>query len=141
MKFHMKVRGFFKTALARQVAEAVLIRRRGGEGAILNSRGEFSRCYIPRLQVVDMEPQEGGDVDREHLTRRMREQDKDWEDTRMTELGSNAILGPTSSPRKRIKEQEEGAGAGIAKKKKRKLKHEVLQEGWGELPLRGGANK
>ena len=88
-----------------------------------------------------MEPQEGGDVDREHLTRRMREQDKDWEDTRMRELGSNAILGPTSSPRKRIKDQEEGAGAGIAKKKKRKLKHEVLQEGWGELPLRGGANK
>ena len=29
LKFHMKVRGFFKTALARQVAEAVLIRRRG----------------------------------------------------------------------------------------------------------------
>ena len=73
-----------------------------------------------------MEPQEGGDVGREQLTRRMREQDKDWEDTRMRELGSNAILGPTSSPRKRIKEQEEGAGAGIAKKKKRKLKHEVL---------------
>ena len=53
--FHMKVKGFYKTALARQVSEAVHIRRRGGEGAILNSRGEFSRCYIPRLQVVEEE--------------------------------------------------------------------------------------
>ena len=87
-----------------------------------------------------MEPQESGDIDKEQLTRRRREQDKDWEDSRIRELGSNAILGPTSSPRKRIKDQEEGAGAGIANKKRRKLKHEVLQEGWGELPLRGGAD-
>ena len=54
----MKVKGQFRTALARQVAEAVWIRRRGGEGAILNSKGEFCRSYIPRLQVVEEELQE-----------------------------------------------------------------------------------
>ena len=42
-QFAMKVVKHFKTALARQVAEAVRIRRRGGEGAILNLRGELNR--------------------------------------------------------------------------------------------------
>ena len=45
--FHMKVTGFFKTALARQVAEAVHIRRRGGEGSILNLRGSFQDVTSP----------------------------------------------------------------------------------------------
>ena len=45
--FHMKVKGFFKTALARQVAEAVQIRRRGGEGSILNLRGSFQDVTSP----------------------------------------------------------------------------------------------
>ena len=51
----MKVRGYYKTALACQVAEAVMIRSSGGEGAILHSRGEFNRSYIPRLQVEEQE--------------------------------------------------------------------------------------
>ena len=33
----MKVRGYYKTALSRQGAKAVMIRRREGKGAILNS--------------------------------------------------------------------------------------------------------
>ena len=74
--FFMKIRGYYRTALARQVAEAVMIRRRGGEGAILNSRGEFSRSYIPRLQVVEEEPVvENGD--REQSARLLREQDRE----------------------------------------------------------------
>ena len=40
-----------KSALSRQVAEAVRIMRRGGEGAVLNSRAEYNRSHIPRLQV------------------------------------------------------------------------------------------
>ena len=42
-----------KTALNRQVKEAVRIRRRGGENNILNSRAEFNRCHIPRLVVEE----------------------------------------------------------------------------------------
>ena len=37
------------------------IRRREGEGAILNSRGEFNRSYIPRLVLRE----EDEKVDRE----------------------------------------------------------------------------
>ena len=92
--FHMKIRGFYKTALARQVAEAVYIWRRGGEGAILNSRGEFSRCYIPWLQVVPEEQQENNNG-RETTAKLLREQDINWEETRSKELGNP---GPQDQP-------------------------------------------
>ena len=53
IKFVMRAVSYHKTALSRQTAEAVRIRRRGGEGAILNSRGEFNRCFIPRLTIME----------------------------------------------------------------------------------------
>ena len=49
--FQFKMVSSHRSALSRQVREAVRIRRRGGMGSILNSKGEFSRCYIPRLVV------------------------------------------------------------------------------------------
>ena len=48
--FIMKVVSWHRTPLARQVAEAIRIRKRGGEGAIRNSKLEFSRCHIPVVQ-------------------------------------------------------------------------------------------
>ena len=139
-EFVMKIRGFYRTALARQVAEAVMIRRRGGEGAILNSKGEFSRSYIPRLQVVEEEAVENSG-DREQTAEQLREQDRAWETTRTRELGRNAILGPMSSPRKRS--NEEGGEYKGSKRRRRKFKHKLLDEGWGELPLpeQQGANQ
>ena len=43
--------------LERQIKEAVRVRRGGGAGSILNSRGEFNRCHIPRL-IVEPEDEE-----------------------------------------------------------------------------------
>ena len=40
-KFILRISSFHKSALERQVAEAVRIRRRGGQGAVLNSKSEF----------------------------------------------------------------------------------------------------
>ena len=37
------------------MSKAVRIRRRGGEGAVLNSKAEFNRCYIPRLRLEEKE--------------------------------------------------------------------------------------
>ena len=54
-KFILKPVKFFRTALSRQVAEAVRIRRRGGAGAILNSKSENNRCQIPRLRIEEEE--------------------------------------------------------------------------------------
>ena len=48
-KFHFKIVSTFKDPLTRQLAESVRIERRGVE--ILNSRSEYSRCRVPRLQI------------------------------------------------------------------------------------------
>ena len=50
--FLVKTVSTHRTALSRQVREAVGIRRRGGKSSILNSKSEFNRSYIPIL-VVD----------------------------------------------------------------------------------------
>ena len=51
--FHFKVVSYHRTALNRQIKEAVRIRRRGGATNILNSKSEFNRCQIPRLVVEE----------------------------------------------------------------------------------------
>ena len=56
--FHLRAVSYHRTALSRQVAEAVRIRRRGGAGAILNSKGEYNRCHVPRLRLEDEESEE-----------------------------------------------------------------------------------
>ena len=45
-RFYFKVVSLHRTALNRQIREAVRIRRRGGAGSILNSKAEFNRCHI-----------------------------------------------------------------------------------------------
>ena len=47
--FEFRVKGSFRSALERQVTEAVLIRRAGA--AALNSKGVYNRCSLPRLAV------------------------------------------------------------------------------------------
>ena len=54
-KFVARSVQFFKSALQRQVGEAVRICRRGGEAMILNSKSEYNRCRIPRLVVEEMD--------------------------------------------------------------------------------------
>ena len=49
--FRMKVLAKHKTAFERQVTEAVLIEI-SDDGRLLNSKGEFNRCVLPRLQVA-----------------------------------------------------------------------------------------
>ena len=57
-KFIMRVVRSYRTALFRQIAEAVRIRRRGGEGGIFNSKAEYSRCRITRLVLDDQKDEE-----------------------------------------------------------------------------------
>ena len=49
---------FYKSALSRQLGEAVRIRRRGGQGSILNSKSEFDLCRIPRLVLKENEEEQ-----------------------------------------------------------------------------------
>ena len=43
-EFMMRVVRYARTALSRQIGEAVRIGRRGGAGRILNSKSEYNRC-------------------------------------------------------------------------------------------------
>ena len=54
-KFMARVVQYHKSTLSRQLGEAVRIRRRGGQGSILNSKSEFDRCWIPRLTIDENE--------------------------------------------------------------------------------------
>ena len=47
-----------KTTLSRQIGEAVRIMKRGGAGAILNSKSEFYRCKFPRMILEDQDEEE-----------------------------------------------------------------------------------
>ena len=100
--FLMRIVSHHKSALSRQVAEAVRIRRRGGDGAVLNSRGEFNRSYIPRLRVVEEEETEENREarlrSRELKIRELIEQDIAWEKDKVVELGDGALGGPMTSP-------------------------------------------
>ena len=49
--FQLKVLAKHKSAFERQVTEAVLIEV-SDDGRLLNSKGEFNRCVLPRLQVA-----------------------------------------------------------------------------------------
>ena len=68
----MKVVGFHRTALSRQVGEAVRIMRRG---IVLNSKSEFSRCKISRLSLEQLDGDKGREGDGKGLGDELR---KDW---------------------------------------------------------------
>ena len=64
------------------LGEAVRIQKRGGEGGVLNSRSEFNRCYIPRLQLVEEDIQkEIEEVESrkiQEVAEELRRQDQEW---------------------------------------------------------------
>ena len=52
-----------------------------------------------------------------------------WEQHRRTELGSEAIIGPRSSPQKRL---DIMAPQGASKRRRKPLKYPIIGEDWGE---------
>ena len=131
-QFVMRAVSYHKTALSRQIAEAVRIRRRGGQGAILNSKAEYNRCHIPRLQLEE-EEQEGARERMEQellelaeeeqmesidVWERLRSQDKAKEqrqNARVSKGAKHRIVG--------------GEGSKLPKRKK--LEHPIIGEEWG----------
>ena len=50
--FEMSVISTARTPLARQLGEVLAIRRAGSKGdCVLNSKDEYTRCYVPLLTV------------------------------------------------------------------------------------------
>ena len=135
--FTLKAVGFFKTALSRQTAEAVRIRRRGGEGAILNSKAEYNRCFIPRLTVLSedvvKEMEEEEDKLEMELNEEITKNQDDWEDRRV-EVKTREILSDLESS----KEPKKRPGGGYQGKRKiRKLNYSLMEDDWGESRNQG----
>ena len=103
--------------------EAVRIRRRGGEGRILNSKAEFNRSYIPRL-VVDKEEEErvtmARKADKEDTCKELDKEEEEWW-TKKTDMRDRG-------ERKRTPDDDHVWGR---RKKRRKLQFHTLGENWG----------
>ena len=134
-EFIMRVVQFHKSALQRQAGEAVRIQLRGGAGSVLNSRGEFNRCYVPRLRVeeekVIKELEQLDEQEDQEILEVLRENDNTWENRKtgrragearehlgkqLSQGSSSKRAGPSAQGRRRTK----------------KLKYSVLEEDWGQ---------
>ena len=115
-QFHMKVVKFHKTALKRQVGEAVRIRRRG---EVLNSKGEFNRCSITRLTLPESPPTIAVTTQETHEC---------GEGDEGVSLWSDKGVGkpPMSDPQKRVGDSEG------SKRPSKRRKFNLVEDGWGE---------
>jgi hypothetical protein len=124
-EFIMKVVAFYRTALSRQIGEAVRIERRG---LVLNSKAEFSRCKIQRLSLDQKTDEEQMDKARDRgeeqlgdcSDRLLRQRDKKDKEKRR---GIEKVQRTSSMKNKQTEDQ------GTRRKKKRK--YHLLSENWG----------
>ena len=141
--FILKAVKSYKTALSRQIGEAVRIRRRGGEGSILNSKAEFSRCRIPRLVLDRNMDEEIERMEEEELEKRreqLEQELKEWSNLKfyareyqiMEKKRTLRRIEGRIKAKKRAQEKEEDPSK---PRKRRKLKYDTLPEGWGEDTL------
>ena len=130
-----KVVGTFRTALARQIMEAVRIRGRGK--SVLNSKGEYDRCKIHRLTIGsdalenigteyhqdDWNSGNNARVGEEALLERRKHMD-------IKTRGRNVLKPSMGGGKKRGMDEIEGPG-----RKSKKRKYVLLGGNWGQ---RGG---
>ena len=129
-QFLFRVVSYHRTALNRQIKEAVRIRRRGGASGILNSKAEFNRCYIPRLVMEEegeearMAKEKREEEEIKELQMFLDEEDVTWEVRKQKERE----LGKKKRRRQSETEEEPGQSGRRAAKK---LKFTLLKEDWG----------
>ena len=147
-RFTMKVVGSHKSALARQISEAVRIGRRGGESRILNSKAEYNRSHIPRLRVEkEQETKKREEEQRQQEQNRERELEREyqsWEATktrikdreRRNIVEKNAKWGGAGSSRntKNRRMEDDKGSQGAPRVKKRR--YEMVREDWGTTPAK-----
>ena len=142
-QFTMRIIRSYRSALGRQVGEAVRIRRRGGEGMILNSKAEYNRCVIPRLVLDRFDEEEWEKLENEELEskkKQMEDELAEWENIRFYARESKLNdmkrkirrIEKKISARKRITDNQEEDGQKT--KRMRKLNFPLLGEDWGVVP-------
>ena len=128
--FIMRVVEFHRTALSRQAGEAVRIMRRGGAGSVLNSRGEFNRCYIPRLRVEEPskveELEKWEEQELEKTMELLREEDKQWEGRMRGRRHEGTKSSSTAHGGGKRATREPPGG-----RRRKKLKFSLVEDDWG----------
>ena len=135
----MRVVKYYKSALSRQIGEAVRIRRRGGAGNILNSKAEFDRCKIPRLIVEEQDLDKIREEEEQEIARNseaLEEQELAWGSQKLREREQvdresrkdvPKITGVTrNTKREHYEDREQGT------KRSKKAKYMREPENWGE---------
>ena len=139
--FVMRTVAFYRTALSRQIGEAVRIRRRGGAMSILNSKSEFDRCHIPRLVMEEEDEEEIRAREQKEI-----EESRAAVDEQATEWGAKTIKLRKEDDRRswqRMKTTQKKHGSqedGVKESrepKRKKLKYELIGEQWGETEEQG----
>ena len=132
-EFIVRVVDYKKTALTRQLGEAVRIRRRGGEGAVLNSKGEFNRCRIPRLVVEETEETEKLEEQRVQETMKLLDKEQSRWETNKLRMRDQQHLRSRSSANNDTKNKKRAATYQKEQpnKKIKRRKYMIIGEAWG----------
>ena len=137
-KFVMRVVRHYRSALSRQVGEAVRISRRGGARSILNSKSEYNRCRIPRLVMKEIDEEQIAEQEARELEEASEQLEacrRAWEQQRTVareqELRTaRSRLDKIETKMKSKKREQEQPEGGVSKRRK-KLKYSVEEPGWG----------
>ena len=99
--FTFKIHQKHKSALDRQLGEAITIARHGGMGSdqVMNRKDEFSRCLIPEIEMKDRNTQIGQKKN-EHKRSREPENDENEENVRYAKKHKITPQDPTPDAKK-----------------------------------------
>ena len=139
--FHLRPVKFLKTALTRQISEAIRISK-WGEERVINSKGEYNRCKIGRLTLENQEgdhknlQEDRGLREVGENTRDGEKMIEDWERSTILQKRVEELQGKVDLRRgvaKTTPSKRHGSGEqSPAKKKKSKWKYPLLDQDWGE---------
>ena len=138
--FHLRPAVFHRSALNRQITEAVKIGRLGGEESLLNSRGEYNRSHIVRLTLGEERKEDDmkEDEDRSEDNKEVEAEVDAWEEEK-TEAGlmrkkRDPPRGKEWKTTSRDREEDD-LMKGEVKDQPKRLKYNRIDEGWGEVQV------
>ena len=106
-QFQFRVAQTFQSALARQVSEAVMIRRKGE--AVINSKGVYNRCYLPRLTIEQNQGNETTSRQHDNPDIHTPDETETWQTLHTSKRGRKPTVVTTTNKRRR--KEEEGVVA------------------------------
>ena len=105
--------------------------KEGGKGAVLNSRSEFNRCFIPRLRVIreeDLAEMEELDRQKEQgISEELQDQEEEWAKTKSVKR-AGATKGKVSKVGSAKRDSRSNLGRDRPTKRR---KYELVESSWG----------